>query len=411
MVENASDVIEWHICENPNAHSDSAIPQHQPIQVGPFTTELECRTVLASLKQIPCFSCGALEIRKKYRRREQRICIKVPVQVSRLSATRQFWPAHTVDISSFGARLAVLNEPLKPGELVVIRCGNREAVFRVMWLGAPSTATAGHVGVECLTPEINIWDMDFPARGDEQPLLQEIAVAQAVQRKLFPRENPPLETLDYAGRCIQPRTVGGDYYDFLDFGSGRVGIVLADVAGKGVAAALLMANLQGCIHNRFGLDPGDLRPLLSAVNRHLYNHTEPCRYATLFFGTYDDATRRLEYVNCGHLAPLLLRADGTVERLNATATVLGLLGDWCCDIGHACLDPGDLLTIFTDGITETTGLGEEEFGEARLLDTLQQNKQMEVPGIIGSIEQAVKQFRVGDYWQDDLTLVVARARA
>jgi len=408
MIENASDVIEWHICENPN--SDPSIPQHQPIQMGPFKTEQECRTVLASLTQIPCFSRGELEVRKKYRRREQRIRIKVPVQVSRLSATRQFWPAHTVDISSYGARLAGFNEPLKLGELLVIHCGNREAVFRMIWLGVPDTPTAGHVGVECLTPEINIWDLDFSARGDDEPLLQEIAVAHAVQRKLFPREKPPLDTLEYAGRCIQARSVGGDYYDFLDLGPRRVGIVLADVAGKGVAAALLMANLQGCIHNRLGPDPEDLPRLLAAVNQHLYNHTEPYRYATLFFGTYDDTTRSLEYVNCGHLAPVLLRAGGTWERLAATATVLGLLGDWCCDLGHTRLDPGDLLTIFTDGITETTGAGDEEFGEGRLLGALQESKNMEVPSIIGNIEQAVKQFRACDHWQDDLTLVVARAR-
>jgi hypothetical protein len=378
--------------------------------MGPFSTEQECRAVLDSLKQIPCFRHGALEVRKKYRRREQRIRIKLSVQVSKLTTERQFWTASTVDISSFGARLVGLNAPLKLGELLVVRCGNREAVFRTMWLGVPNTPTAGHVGVECLTPEINIWDLDFSARTDEEPLLQEIAVAHAVQRKLFPRHKPPMETLDYAGRCIQARTVGGDYYDFLDLGKRRVGIVLADVAGKGVAAALLMANLQGCLHNRFGFAAGDLPRLLTTVNEHLYAHTEPYRYATLFFACYDDTTRHFEYVNCGHLAPILLRAGGAIERLEATGTVLGLLGEWSCEVGKTRLDAGDLLTIFTDGVTETTGPSDEEFGETRLLAALQQSRNMEVPGIIGSVEQAVKHFRSGNHWQDDLTLVVARAR-
>jgi serine phosphatase RsbU (regulator of sigma subunit) len=102
-----------------------------------------------------------------------------------------------------------------------------------------------------------------------------------------------LRTLDYSGKCVQARTVGGDYYDFLDMGSGRVGFVLADVAGKGVAAALLMANLQGSLHNRAEAGAGDLPAILASVNGHLYEHTEANRYATVFFGCYDDDARRL----------------------------------------------------------------------------------------------------------------------
>jgi len=409
MIENASDLVEWHICESSNLNSSSA--QRPPIQVGPFASEQECRTVLDSLTQIPCFSHGTLEIHKKYRRREQRVPIHLPVQVSRFSRAQQFWSAHTVDISRFGARLAGMEESFCLGEFLMIRCGVREAVFRVMWLGFPSTPTAGQFGVECLTPEMNIWDRHLSERTNDEPLLQEIAVAHAVQRNLFPQEKPPLQTLEYAGRCIQARSVGGDYYDFLDLGPGRVGFVLADVAGKGVAAALLMANLQGSIHNHFGLDAANLPGLLSAVNEHLYHHTEPCRYATLFFGAYDDHTRRLAYVNCGHLPPVLLRANGTIERLEATATVLGLLGEWHCELASTQLGAGDVLTIYTDGVTETTGLDEEEFGEIRLLATLEESKHEKVGAMIDRIEEDVRQFRTGDRWQDDLTFVVARAKA
>ena len=227
MIEISPDVIEWHICENPN---QTLSPIHrQPVHMGPFTTEEECLAVLANLRQIPAFSHGVLEVQKKYRRREKRIRINVPLQVSPLSGDRHFRPAHTVDISTFGARLAGLDEGLKLGEFLDIRSGDREAVFRVVWLGLSDAPTAGQVGVECLTPELNIWDLDLSARSDDEPLLQEIAVAHAVQRKLFPREKPALQTLDYFGRCIQARTVGGDYYDFLDLGEGRLGFVLADV--------------------------------------------------------------------------------------------------------------------------------------------------------------------------------------
>jgi len=331
-------------------------------------------------------------------------------KVSRLASAEKVYPAHTVDISTFGARLADFGESLKLGEFLEISCGSRAAVFRVVWLGLPGSSNAGHTGVECLSPEANIWDLDLSARTDDEPLFQELAIARAVQRELLPRDQPPLRTLNYSGKCVQARTVGGDYYDFLDLGPGRVGFVLADVAGKGVAAALLMSNLQGSIHNHGGIDSDDLPHLLTTVNDHLYKHTEPDRYATLFFGCYDDKTRSLGYVNCGHAPPLLLRQGGTVDRLAATATVLGLFGAWECSIAEIRMEPGDVLSIFTDGITEATTTGGEEFGECRLLAVLQQRRELDSAAIIAHVELALEQFRSNPHLQDDLTLVVARAQ-
>ena len=411
MTQSPAEVIEWHIFESPTAKSSPVEHQveHPSVHMGPFTTEEECRAVLDGLKHLPSFAHGNLEVHKKCRRREKRIRIKLPVQLCRLSAPEAAWEAYTVDISSMGARLANSGEPLKLGEFVQIHCGQRQAVFRVVWVGLPGTPTAGHIGVECLSRETNIWDLDLSARTDDEPLLQEIAVARSVQRKLFPREKPALRTLDYSGKCIQARTVGGDYYDFLDMGPGKLGFVLADVAGKGVAAALLMANLQGSLHNRTGIDAHHLPELLADVNDHLFNHTEPDRYATLFFGCYDDDSRSLGYVNCGHSPPLLLRHNGATDRLGATATVLGLFGQWECSIAQTQLEPGDVLSIFTDGITETTAANGEEFGEDRLLRALKDNRHLEAGAILSHVEQAVEQFRSSEHLQDDLTLVVARA--
>jgi len=313
-----------------------------------------------------------------------------------------------VDISTRGARLADSGERLTLGEIVEIRCRRREAIFRVVWVGSPDTRTAGHTGLECLSPETNIWSLDLSGRTDDEPLMQEITIARAVQRNLLPRQNPALRTLDYSGDCIQARTVGGDYYDFLDMGPGRVGFVLADVSGKGVAAALLMANLQGNIHNAVSASQ-DLPKLLASVNDHLYKYTDPDRYATLFFGCYDDDARTLAYVNCGHSPPLLLRGSGTVERLAATATVLGLFGRWECSLAQTRMEPGDTLSIFTDGITETTGTNAEEFGEERLLGIMNQTKHLEAAAILRHVQHAVDKFRASEYLQDDLTLVVARA--
>jgi sigma-B regulation protein RsbU (phosphoserine phosphatase) len=150
--------------------------------------------------------------------------------------------------------------------------------------------------------------------------------------------------------------------------------------------------------------------VLTALNGHLYRHTAPDRYATLFFGCYDDNSRRLAYVNCGHSPPLLVRGNGGVDRLEATATVLGLFGSWECTLGHAQMEPGDLLSIFTDGVTEAAATNGEEFGEERLAHLLKKAIKVESSAILGHVERAVDTFRSSGPMQDDLTMVVARCR-
>ncbi len=338
-------------------------------------------------------------------RKEERVRIELPVRLCRSAPGLKPQLARTVDISNSGARLASLEEPLELGEVLKVECGNRKASFRVVWTAAPGTATEGQAGLECLAPDADIWKLDLSQLKDSEPLMR----ARVVQSRLLPQEKPPLATLDYAGNCIQARVVGGDYYDFLDMGPGELGFVLADVAGKGIAAALLMANLQGCLHSENGTGSKDLPQLLASVNRHFYNHTPRDRYATFFLGRYSDATRTLHYVNCGHNPPLLLRKGGAVERLTATATVLGLFWDWECSVAEAQLESGDVLSIYSDGITETTGQSGEEFGETRLLETLRKNRDLEAACILQNMENAAEQFRLGEQ-EDDLTLVIARAR-
>ena len=341
-------------------------------------------------------------------RKEERVRIELPIRLYRTTQDLKLQLAHTVDISNSGARIAGLEEPLEPGEIVKVECGNREAPFRVVWSGAQGTAGAGQAGLECLAADAELWKVDL-LQLDGKPLMH----ARAVQRGLLPQEKPPLETLDYAGDCMQARMIGGDYYDFLDMGPGEVGFVLADVAGKGIAAALLMASLQGSLYSQYSRQHStgsqDIPQLLASVNRHFYRHTANDRYATLFFGRYSNATRTLHYVNCGHNPPILLRKGGAVERLSATATVLGLFSDWECSVAEARLETGDVLSLYTDGITETTGHNGEEFGEARLLETLRKNRDLEASYILRNVENAAKQFRLGEQ-EDDLTLVIARAR-
>lgn len=407
MHQSSSEVMEWHIFEAPDPTSTVLRPL---FHVGPFATEQECRSALVGLQGLFGDKHRKLEVRQQARRREKRIRIKLSITLARLDHPDKDWAAYTVDISSKGGRLANSNEKVQLGEFLNIRYGQREAVFRVVWVGLGDSPTAGQIGVECLTPETNIWDLDLSQRTDDEPLMQEIVVARAVQRWLFPREKPPLRTLDYSGKCVQARTVGGDYYDFLNLGEGRLGFILADIAGKGVAAALLMANLQGNIHTCGCADRAKLPSILAALNHHLYEHSEANRYATLFFGCYNDEARSLVYVNCGHSPPLVLRKNRRVERLEATATVLGLFGTWECSVAETHIESGDLFTIFSDGVTEAAASSGDEFGEQRLLSILERSRNLESSSILRNVEQAVEEFRAGERPQDDLTLVVARAQ-
>jgi serine phosphatase RsbU (regulator of sigma subunit) len=234
-------------------------------------------------------------------------------------------------------------------------------------------------------------------------------IARQVQSRLLPQQAPSLRTLDCAGKCIQTRAVGGDYYDFLDLGSGRMGLVLADISGKGMSAALLMANLQANLRGQYALALEDIPRLLRSVNRLFFQNTENNNYATTFFAVYDEETSNLRYVNCGHNAPLLLRSNGEVERLEATATVLGLFEEWECTVAETRLLPGDVLIIYTDGISEAGPNEDEEFGEERLAEAARTDSPRSADEILDAIVTTVQQFSRGEQ-ADDMTLIVACSR-
>jgi sigma-B regulation protein RsbU (phosphoserine phosphatase) len=239
---------------------------------------------------------------------------------------------------------------------------------------------------------------------------QEMQIARQVQSRLLPQEAPKLVTLDCAGKCIQTRAVGGDYYDFLEFGSGKLGLVLADISGKGISGALLMANLQASLRGQYALAIEDIPRLLRSVNYLFYKNTETNNYATMFFSIYDDEIRSLRYVNCGHNPPMLLRSSGNVEWLDATATVLGLFEEWDCSVGERQLAPGDVLLIYTDGISEAApGEDAEEFGEDRLVASMKSHCCRSAQETLDGIIADVQRFSQGEQ-ADDMTLIVARCR-
>ncbi len=243
----------------------------------------------------------------------------------------------------------------------------------------------------------------------ERRASQELEIAKQVQARLFPQTLPSLTTLEYAGICIQARQVGGDYYDFLDLGRERLGLVIGDIAGKGIAAALLMANLQANLRSQCAIALDQPQHFLRSVNQLFYENTVDSAYATLFFAEYDDLGGRLRYANCGHLCALLLRSDNTLERLDSTATVLGLFKDWDCSIGERRLFPGDTLALYTDGITEAFNQTEEDFGEHRLIAALRRHRELPSQALLASIVDEVRQFSPHEQ-HDDITLIVAKCR-
>lgn len=244
----------------------------------------------------------------------------------------------------------------------------------------------------------------------ERRAAQELAIARQVQMRLFPQRLPVIVGLNYAGFCKQARSVGGDYYDFLDLGEGRMAFVLADIAGKGIAASLLMANLQGNMRSQMVTAIDDPERFLGLVNRLLFENTDSNAYATLFFAAYDNATCRIRFANCGHLPGLILRADGSIDRLEATCTVVGLFAEWSCSIQEACLGPGDTLALYTDGVTESPNPAGEEFGDERLLDSLTRHKTLDACAMAQAVVQDVAEFSAAGQF-DDITLILAKRAA
>lgn len=238
---------------------------------------------------------------------------------------------------------------------------------------------------------------------------QEMEIARQVQARLFPQNLPPMRTLEYAGSCRQARAVGGDYYDFLDLGEGRLALLLADISGKGMSAALLMAHLQANLRGHTARAHENARELLCWVNQMLFESTSPEHYATLFFAIYDDAARTLRYINCGHNAPVLFRNGGQAERLGPTATVVGLIEEWDCEMEEVALELGDTLVVFSDGVTEAANEHSQLFGDVKLIDLVQRNMSLPAKELMAAIAAEVTLFS-GREQEDDLTLVIARVR-
>jgi phosphoserine phosphatase RsbU/P len=244
-----------------------------------------------------------------------------------------------------------------------------------------------------------------------ETLNREVEIAREVQERLFPQNLPLVDGLDYCGACRPALGVGGDYYDFLLLPNGVLGIAIGDVSGKGIAAALLMASLQASLRGQAIRGTSDLADMISNVNRLVYDASASNRYATFFYAQYEQATRRLTYVNAGHNPPMILRKqDGEwqIIRLEEGGAVVGLLPNFPYTQATVDLQKGDMLLAFTDGISEAMNPEDEEWGEENLIETAKSYDGLPAADMISRIVEAADQFANGAKQHDDMTLMVVR---
>ena len=254
---------------------------------------------------------------------------------------------------------------------------------------------------------------------EQETLRRDIALASDVQRRLLPDAPPRAECVDFAAISVPARRIGGDYYDFVELRDRQIGIALADVSGKGVAAALIMSVVQASL--RIISSEGDVSPprLVARMNQFVYRSTPASKYATFFYAQLDQQRRQLRYVNAGHNAPYLLRAGRPsaadsappeIEELSAGGTVVGMFPDMEYEEATVELCPGDVLLAFTDGVPEAHNPEDEEFGEERLQQLLRQTAHLPANEISARLSDEMKAWIRDAEQYDDLTFIVMKVR-
>jgi len=239
-------------------------------------------------------------------------------------------------------------------------------------------------------------------------LENELAIAREVQNQLFPRTIPRVPGLHLVASCRAARMVSGDYYDFIRLSDAELAFVIADIAGKGISAALLMASLQASLRSQL-LDKqgiGSTADVITLLNRHLLATTPEDRFATLFFGIYNSESRLLRYTNAGHLPPLYF-SDAGVIRLEVGGTIVGMFKECEFEQGSITLEPGSLLAAYTDGISEPENAYGEQFGRQRIIEVIQRNRAQRPEAILDSLVAAVEHWASSPEQADDMTILLA----
>ena len=242
---------------------------------------------------------------------------------------------------------------------------------------------------------------------NEQLMTRDLTQAASIQAGLLPSRPPTVNGVDLAGSMTACQTVGGDYYDYFEYPGDRVGVVLADVAGKGLPASLVMTNLQAQVRLLFD-EPGDMARRMERLDRNVSASVPDNKFISLFFCQVDPAANELKFCNAGHNPPIMIRADGTVEMLSGGGTVLGMLPEIGYERQTIAMGPGDVLTVFSDGVTEATDPSDEEFGQERLARLLCDHRTESSEAIVAKVTETIRNWSAGAPPGDDVTVVVIR---
>ena len=241
----------------------------------------------------------------------------------------------------------------------------------------------------------------------ERIMQRDLTQAAEIQRRMLPDEAPQVPGADLAGFNAACRTVGGDYYDFFPYASSRVGLALGDVSGKGMPASLMMMALHARVQV-LAEDPGDLAWFMTRLNKATCAKCPSNRFITFFFSVLDAATGELAFANAGHNPPIVVRASGESQMLEGGGPVLGILPAAPYGELRERLGPGDMLVLYSDGVTEANNANFDEFGEDRFIEVLKQHRHQPAAAIVAAVTNALAEFAAGAPQADDITLVVAK---
>jgi len=298
--------------------------------------------------------------------------------------------------------------------VLAVPLGVSEKVFGIIYADSPIAEgrfTEDHLKVLTTLASVAAIRVEHArlteARFQQERLERELQLASEIQQRFQPTASPQIPGYEFQGISFPCYEIGGDYYDFIQRDDGRLVIALGDVSGKGTAAALLMSSLHAAIHAQTG-SHDTIVETISAVNKYLAENIPPNRFVTLFYAELDPASGAVSFLNAGHNPPLIVHAAGTVEQLASGGLPLGIRADADYREGRTNMQMGDVLVIYSDGVTEAASPNGEEFGPTRLYEVVSRNVDASAAGIRDRIESALTKFSQGTKAADDITLVIVK---